>query len=188
MKLIIVAHPDINSFSLEIASTIFKLSGRKADQYILIDLYRSNLKQDYLEFEDVLNIKYLASRKKVQSYINESDEIILIFPIWWGAMPAIMKNFFDTNFLYDYAFTFDENKEIAPLLKWKILSIICTSNSPSSRYEDSLLWYFHKHFDECCGMKIWFFKVIGDMMGKTKKQKNKILKEILLNNHFKHEK
>jgi NAD(P)H dehydrogenase (quinone) len=30
--------------------------------------------------------------------ISNADEIVLVAPIWWGQIPAIMKNFIDTNF------------------------------------------------------------------------------------------
>jgi multimeric flavodoxin WrbA len=30
--------------------------------------------------------------------ILNADEIVLIAPIWWGQVPAIMKNFIDRNF------------------------------------------------------------------------------------------
>jgi len=45
-------------------------------------------------------------RKIIQKKIKNSQEIILIFPIWWGGMPAIMKNFFDTNLTSGFSFKY----------------------------------------------------------------------------------
>jgi NAD(P)H dehydrogenase (quinone) len=36
--------------------------------------------------------------KKIQAKITWADELIFIFPIWWGDAPAIVKNFIDCNF------------------------------------------------------------------------------------------
>ena len=33
--------------------------------------------------------------EKYQEILKKTDEIILIFPIWWSSMPAILKGFFD---------------------------------------------------------------------------------------------
>jgi NAD(P)H dehydrogenase (quinone) len=48
------------------------------------------------------------NRKLFQEKIKNSDELIFVFPIWWGNMPAIMKNFFDTNFEAGFAYKFQK--------------------------------------------------------------------------------
>jgi len=83
LKLIVIAHPDKNSFTHEITKTISLRYAKNGTVYKVIDLYRTDLKQDYLYFKDILNIDHLSSREKIQGLIRESDEIILIFPIWW---------------------------------------------------------------------------------------------------------
>ena len=32
---------------------------------------------------------------KYQKHLKESDEIILVFPLWFNNVPAILKGFFD---------------------------------------------------------------------------------------------
>ena len=41
--------------------------------------------------------------KKYQKHLKESDEIILVFPLWFNNVPAILKGFFDKVFLKEFA-------------------------------------------------------------------------------------
>ena len=67
--------------------------------------------------------------------INESDELILLFPIWWELMPAQMKGFIDKvvspGLLYTNVSEF-ELKLISD--KWKKVTVITTMNTPSLLY------------------------------------------------------
>jgi NAD(P)H dehydrogenase (quinone) len=44
----------------------------------------------------------------MQQKITWADELIFVFPIWWGSMPAVMKNWIDVNFLGGFAFRYLE--------------------------------------------------------------------------------
>ncbi|MDD4090915.1 MAG: NAD(P)H-dependent oxidoreductase, partial [Acholeplasmataceae bacterium] len=52
------------------------------------------------EYQDKLAQKYVAKLK-------ESDELILIFPIWWYGEPAILKGFYDKVLLKHH--TYDDS-------------------------------------------------------------------------------
>ena len=72
MKLIVIAHPDKNSFTHEITKTISLRYAKNGTVYKVIDLYRTDLKQDYLYFKDILNIepKELLNVKVLATYID----------------------------------------------------------------------------------------------------------------------
>lgn len=152
--LIITAHPLDDSFTNAILDSITK---NVLKDYTVINLYKDG-KQEYLDFKDG-KATWEWKRCMMQNKITDSDELILIFPIWWGIFPAVVKNFFDTNFLIWYAFTRNEDGLNIPLLKWKKISIFCTCNSPATRYERFLREYFQLHFVECCGMKLENFEI-----------------------------
>jgi len=61
-------------------------------------LYKKENYQPYLEFQNMKVLNKDPNREKFQKEIKKADEIVFIFPIWWGNMPAILKNFIDTNF------------------------------------------------------------------------------------------
>ncbi|MDF1682821.1 MAG: NAD(P)H-dependent oxidoreductase [Patescibacteria group bacterium] len=81
---------------------IKKIKKNSNDVIDIIDLYKTNLKQDFLKYEDKKEIKKEnitnSVTLEIQEKISWADELIFIFPIWWGDMPAIMKNFFESNF------------------------------------------------------------------------------------------
>ena len=66
---------------------------------------------------------------------NESDELILLFPIWWGLMPAQMKGFIDKvmtpGLLYKHVSEF-KLKLISDT--WKKVTVITTMNTPNFLY------------------------------------------------------
>lgn len=171
-KLCITAHPSSISFT----NRIGKLMGKRWIE--VINLYDSEFKQEYLSFENVLDQPETEIKKIIQAKILESEEIILVFPIWWGSFPAVMKNFFDINLSYWFAFEHDTSWWIIRKLSWKKISVFCTCNSPLERYEKVLRHYFELHFQECCGIDIDNFYIFPNMMQTTDQQKHNIIQLI----------
>ena len=90
--------------------------------------------------EDLLGfIKHQQVDPQAQAYsrhIGTSDHLILIFPIWWELMPAMMKGFIDKvifpGVFYDYksnGYSMQARSE-----KLKTITVITTMNTPK-------LWY-----------------------------------------------
>lgn len=172
-KLCITAHPSERSLTRKI-SNFLKLKWIK-----VVDLYSDlEYRQDYLSFEDVLDQSNDPKKEKIQKEIQNAEEIILIFPIWWWSFPAIMKNFFDINFSYWFAFEHNNTWWVIPKLLWKKLSIFCTCNSPIDRYKTTLQDYLKLHFEECCWMEIKNFYIFDKMIQTTEDKKNNIIKLI----------
>jgi putative NADPH-quinone reductase len=44
--------------------------------------------------------------KTVHEKITGCDEMAFFFPVWWGGVPAILKNFFDSNLTSGFAFKY----------------------------------------------------------------------------------
>jgi NAD(P)H dehydrogenase (quinone) len=70
--------------------------------------------------------------------INEAAHLILIFPIWWELMPAIMKGFIDKVIFPGSAYDYDNSGRFPKMIKrWKNLkgvTLITTMNTPSIVY------------------------------------------------------
>jgi NAD(P)H dehydrogenase (quinone) len=115
-KLIITAHPSTKGFTHVLANTFKELSIQHGDTVEILDLYTTELKQDFLRFEDIREYRETAkvdpTTQSIQEKIAKADELVFIFPIWWGDMPAIMKNFFDSNFLAGFAFRYENGKSV----------------------------------------------------------------------------
>lgn len=149
-KLIITANPSMKAFTHVIANKLNELSVNKRDTVEILDLYRTNLKQDFLSYEVMWEKQLDGTTKKLQEKISWADELVFVFPIWWWDCPAIMKNFIDSNFLAWFAFMYENGKSVW-LLKWKSARIIATSWAPSFFYKIILHIQFFWKMN-----RIWF--------------------------------
>ena len=90
-----------------------------------------------MEFDPILHEGY----KKRQDWepdlgnaaqsIQDSDHLLLGFPLWWGAQPALLKGFFDRVFLPGYAFKYHKNDPMWDrLLKGRSADVFITADTP----------------------------------------------------------
>lgn len=102
--------------------------------------------------------------RALQAKIAEADELIFIFPIWWGDAPAILKNFIDSNFTAGFAFRVCERK-IGRNAHWKKAPELSQHRGRpvfSIDYSPypAPLWNMNRI--GFCGMKQESFTVFGD--------------------------
>jgi NAD(P)H dehydrogenase (quinone) len=128
--LVIYAHPDHESHAkhtLELVES--KLKHRK-ENYEVLDLY-------HMKFDPVLSKEEMYERKKkgpmhdvakMQEKITDSNHLIVIYPIWWNGMPAILKGFIDRVFSGGYAFKYT-NGMPRGLLKGKKATVFVSTGS-----------------------------------------------------------
>ncbi|MDI9877822.1 NAD(P)H-dependent oxidoreductase [Flectobacillus sp. LYT7W] len=72
--------------------------------------------------------------KKYQEMITWADHLTVVYPMWWGQMPAMLKGFIDRVFSYGFAFSISENGAEA-LLKGKTAKVYINTNTPTAVYE-----------------------------------------------------
>jgi len=90
-----------------------------------------------MEFDPILYEGYKKRQdwepdlaKSAQS-IQDSDHLLLGFPLWWGAQPALLKGFFDRVFLPGYAFKYHKNDPMwDKLLKGRSADVFITADTP----------------------------------------------------------
>jgi len=104
--LIIVANPKKESLSFAIANQYKKVSQERNDVVETIDLYRDENQQAFFTYENANELATTKEMKYYQEKISLADEIVFVFPYWWGSMPAILKNFFDWNLSKSFAFEY----------------------------------------------------------------------------------
>jgi NAD(P)H dehydrogenase (quinone) len=75
---------------------------------------------------------------KYRERINDADQLIMIFPIWWELMPAMTKGFIDKVIFPGVAYDYDNSGSYPKMIKrWKNLNgvtVITTMNTPSFIY------------------------------------------------------
>ena len=166
--LIITAHPSKKGFTHAIAN-MFAESSNDAE---IINLYKEK-PQKFLTFEDKSEIKADDQVKSYQKKIIESDKIVFVHPIWWGSVPAIMKNFCDTVLLSGFAYKYVKWKTMPEgLLKGKDAYVFMTADGPSFLYSfiftnPKKFWTWMFGMLPFCGMKVKHLEVFGGMRKST---------------------
>ncbi|MCH1960598.1 NAD(P)H-dependent oxidoreductase [Romboutsia hominis] len=157
---IIVASPSEKSFSKKIVEKLSKKLIENRAEYEIIDLYKDNFNPVMTEKEEQLYNEGKTDDelvKKYQQSIRNSDEIILVFPVWFNNVPAILKGFFDKVFIKNFAFSEEDNKTKGLLTNIKSGMVITTSESNTSYLKDKLNnpieTVIIKGTLEVCGMK-----------------------------------
>lgn len=83
-----------------------------------------------------------ASLKEAQEAIKWCEHMLLIFPLWLGDMPALVKGFLEQVARPDFAFAGKEKNPFAhKALKGKSAHVIVTMGMPSLLYR----WFFLSH-------------------------------------------
>lgn len=154
---ILYAHPYDRSFNHAILETVTETLKQQGKQYQVFDLYADGfnpaLEAASLrlyskgETADPLAAKYLDSLLK-------SDEFIMIFPIWWATMPAIVKGFFDKVMLSGQAYQYSEAGELIPnKIDINRTLMFTTSQAPTERFAPFFHDYFNTNVLQTVGMK-----------------------------------
>lgn len=162
--LFIHANPSKAGFSYKILDTLVGIYKKRNSHVDVLDLYTTDLKQDFLTYEDKYSEVIDPTRKKIQDKITWADEIVFVFPIWWWDAPAILKNFLDCNFTAWFAFKYVNGKAVG-LLTGKSARIFTTSWAPGFFYSLLLrvpfLWKMNRI--QFCGIKQKNFTIFGKM-------------------------
>ena len=129
--LVLCGHPDHESFSGEVAST-YENAAREAGHEVV----RVNIGQ--LHFDPILHKGYKEIQAlepdliDLQNRFREAEHIVLVYPNWWCAMPALLKGLFDRFWLPGFAFNFNkETKRIDKHLKGRSARVIVLSGTHS---------------------------------------------------------
>lgn len=179
--LIITANPSSQWFTHQIADAYMVSAKESWAEVQVLDLYKPENTQDYLSYENVKTDWPQDEKKKsMQERIAWADELMFIAPVWWGSVPAVMKNFFDVNFQAGFGFKYDSNGKTIWLLKWKTAGLIMTSDAPGFIYKYlpfmiNLKGYFKINIFQFCGMKMTKYALF-DKMHKRKKSTQEVQK------------
>ncbi|WP_127112298.1 NAD(P)H-dependent oxidoreductase [Shimia sediminis] len=102
--LVVLAHPLPQSLNAENARVAVAALEEAGHEVRLLDLYAEG-------FDPVLRPQeravYYTSDFEDHAGLQDADALVLVFPTWWFALPAILKGWIDRSFLpgvaYDHA-------------------------------------------------------------------------------------
>jgi NAD(P)H dehydrogenase (quinone) len=128
--LVIYAHPNPMSFNAAVAQVVQEELEKKGAAVKLKDLYAMNW-NPLLSNEDLQGLhtdKVPADIKQEQSDISWADAIVMVAPVWWHAVPAVLKGYIDRVFSIGFAYKYTQTGPVG-LLGGKKALVITTSGS-----------------------------------------------------------
>lgn len=184
--LMVIAHPDPDSFNQAIKTQLIVALKEQNHQVRVRDLYR-------LGFDPVLSLEELqrydsqegdvpAEVKAEQDEILWADHLIFIYPTWWWSMPAVMKGYFDRVFVPGFAFEVGD-QGIKVLLAGKKAWIIQTTGSDQAYIEKHRLDEMVKKPLEIglfnfCGMEVVDHQILAGVPFITEQERTKLLESL----------
>jgi putative NADPH-quinone reductase len=146
--LIIYNHPHEGSFCSAIRDAVISGLDVGGHEYKVIDLDKDGF--DPVMREKDLSAFVQASRNPdkeiegldplVQVYVDKmrwAERIVMIFPIWWMTMPAMMKGFVDKVIFPGLVYKMEGGQLVSQLSRLKQVVVITTMNTPAAIYESS---------------------------------------------------
>ena len=178
-SLIVTAHPSSKGFTHSIAAAYKKGRESMGHTVEILDLYKTDLKQDYFKFEDLKedSMKPDAVRDAMQAKIKEADDIVIIHPLWWIGAPAILKNYIDVNFSAHFAFKYVNGRPVG-LLPGKTAHVFITCDGSKWIYRIlampfKTIWKYG--ILGLCGLKVKTFSLFDKKMMRTEAEKEAYL-------------
>jgi NAD(P)H dehydrogenase (quinone) len=132
--LVILGHPSSNSFCGALAERYAQSALRAGHE--VRQLWLGTMDFDPVLREGYQQVQPLeADLRQAQADILWAEQLTLVYPIWWGGVPALLKGFFDRVFLPGFAFKYREGKAFPEkLLRGRSAHLLVTMDTPP--------WYY----------------------------------------------
>lgn len=155
MTTIIYAHPYSGSFNHAVLDLTVETLNKKGEQVCVIDLYEDGF-NPALEADSLrLYSQGESADPIVKRYVDVllgTEKVIMIFPVWWGMFPAIVKGFFDKVMLTGTAYRYDTDGELIPAeINVRRTVLLTTSQSDTGLFRPFFEDYLPNHILKAVG-------------------------------------
>ena len=147
---VVHCHPLADSFNNALFRTVVETLEQDGHRVVATDLYREGFQPAMTEQErrTYMDRSYdLSGVKEHAELLKRIDGIVLCFPHWWFAMPAMLKGWVDRVWGPGIAFTYDSrDHHLAPALRnIRLFGVVTTYGSP---------WWIVRLFAGDAGRKV----------------------------------
>ena len=180
--LLILGHPDPDSFNAALADAYADAALTAGRELRRIDLHAQR-------FDPILHGAYRGEQalepdlQAAQADILWAEEIVWVYPVWWGGLPALLKGFLDRVLLPGFAYKFHQgHRSWDKLLKGRHARIVVTLDTPG--WYDRLAygrpaWRQMKHtILQFCGMKLLSTTTFAPIATSKPEQRERWLAEV----------
>lgn len=179
--LVILGHPSHDSFCGALTERYVQAAKDAGHQV-------RELRLGSLDFDPILREGYRqvqpleADLLQAQADITWAEHLTFVYPIWWGAIPALLKGFFDRVFLPGFAFKYRPGKAFPEqLLRGRSADLLVTMDTPAWYYR----WVYRmpglhqmrKTTLAFCGIQPRRTLTFGPILGSTERQRETWLKQ-----------
>jgi NAD(P)H dehydrogenase (quinone) len=118
--LVVTAHPDVDSLVHEAARRVHERLGtdRTAIAHLAQEGFDPRFSLDdrraYVDGSTPPPARDVAAE---QRRVDDVDHLVLVFPVHWWSMPALLKGWIDRVFVRGWAFEIDEDGHLVPALQ-----------------------------------------------------------------------
>lgn len=139
---LLLGHPDAETFNGHIfdlyEKTLKELGHEVRSQKLGEMTFDPILRKGYKEIQELE-----PDLKTAQEHILWCDRWIIIYPVWWGSLPALLKGFLDRTLLPGFAFKYHENDPMwDKLLKGRSAELVSTCDAPGI-----YIWFQYRNAD-----------------------------------------
>ncbi|MUT65770.1 NAD(P)H-dependent oxidoreductase [Paenibacillus sp. NEAU-GSW1] len=179
--LIIVGHPDAESYCSALARAYAEGASSLSANVRLLELGKLDFNPN-LEYGYRKRTELEPDLLQAQEWIRWADHLVIVYPTWWGTMPAMLKGFMDRVLLPGFAFKYRENSALwDKLLTGKTAHLIVTSDTPSwfNRlvYRQAGHSIMKRNILGFCGVKTKRVTEVGPVRGSSDRSRDKWLEK-----------
>ncbi|WP_042338980.1 NAD(P)H-dependent oxidoreductase [Paraburkholderia ferrariae] len=131
--LIVAAHPVEDSFTMSVTRAYAGELIRAGHDVCIHDLYRMGFNPllSARELTDGCDVRVRSADVLVaQEDVLSANVVTVVYPLWWMAMPAMMKGYVDRVFSRGFAYETGSNGEVRGLLHGRKAAVVTVSGAP----------------------------------------------------------
>ncbi|MFD9405877.1 NAD(P)H oxidoreductase [Streptomyces sp. NPDC059989] len=150
--LLVLAHPRSDSLTAQVAGRTRRLLEAAGGSVDLLDLYAEDFdprltpadEPDWTDREKQYSPEVRAHMRRIE----DADDVIVVFPVWWFAPPAVLKGWIDRVWNYGFAYGRSRPRLAGKRLLWVALA----GGSEASALTDALELQLTRGVSEFCGI------------------------------------